>query len=295
MKRRDFLKNIAVGSIVLNINPNILAQGKKYPDLAVVQGESPSQITREALSILGGMDRFISKGDEVLIKPNIGWDRTPEQAACTNPHVVKTLVELCFEAGAKKVKIMDHPCNPARRTYVRSGIAAAAKEAGADVPYPNEHKLKKVPIKGQKIKEWEVYRDFLETDKLINVPITKHHSLCRLTLGMKNWLGALGGNRNQLHQNIDYAVVDLAAFFKPTLSFMDSYRILHRNGPQGGRLSDVKLNKTVAAGVDFVAVDRMGAQFMNISPEELKYLQIANERGLGEIDLEKLAIEKRKI
>jgi len=295
MKRRDFLKNIAVGSIALNISPHILAQGNKYPDLAVVQGESPSQITRKALSVIGGMNRFVSKGDEVLIKPNIGWDRTPEQAACTNPQVIKTLVELCFEAGAKKVKVMDHPCNPARRTYVRSGIADAAKEAGADVPYPNEYKLKKVPINGQKLKEWEVYRDFLETDKLINVPITKHHSLSRLTLGMKNWLGALGGNRNQLHQNLDYAIVDLAAFFKPTLSFMDSYRILHRNGPQGGRLSDVKLNKTVAAGVDFVAVDTMGAQFMDMSPEELKYLKIAHDRGLGEIDLEKLEIEKRKI
>lgn len=295
MKRRDFLKNIAVGSIVLNIKPNILAQEKKYPDLAVVQGESPSEITREALSVLGGMNRFISKGDEVLIKPNIGWDRTPEQAACTNPQVVKTLVELCFEAGAKKVKVMDHTINPARRTYVRSGIAEAAKEAGADVPYPNEHKLKKVPINGQKLKEWEVFRDFLETDKLINVPITKHHSLSRLTLGMKNWLGALGGNRNQLHQSLDYAMVDLAAFFKPTLSFMDSYRILHRNGPQGGRLSDVKLHKTVAAGVDYVAVDSIGAHFMDMNPGELMFLKIANERGLGEIDLEKLTIEKRKI
>jgi uncharacterized protein (DUF362 family) len=295
MKRRDFLKNIAAGSIVLNLNSNILPQDNKLPDLAVVQGESPSQITKEALSAIGGMSRFISRGDEVLIKPNIGWDRTPEQAACTNPEVVKTLVELCFEAGAKKVKVMDHPCNPARRTYVRSGIATAAKEAGADVPFPNEHKLKKVPIKGQVIKEWEVYSDFLETDKLINVPITKHHSLSRLTLGMKNWLGALGGSRNQLHQNIDYAVVDLAAFFKPDLSFLDAYRILHRNGPQGGRLSDVKLFKTVAVGVDYVAVDRMGVQFAGISPEELKFLQIAHERGLGEMDLGKLKIEKRKI
>ncbi|MBD3414068.1 MAG: DUF362 domain-containing protein [Candidatus Aminicenantes bacterium] len=295
MKRRDFIKNMAAGSLILNMNPGLFSQSQNYPDLAVIQGESPSQITKEALSAIGGMSRFISKGDEVLVKPNIGWDRTPEQAACTNPEVVKTIVELCFEAGAKKVKVMDHPCNPARRTYVRSGIAEAAKEAGADVPFPNEHKLKKVPINGQKLKEWEVYRDFLETDKLINVPITKHHSLSRLTLGMKNWLGALGGNRNQLHQSLDYAMVDLAAFFKPVLSLLDAYRILHRNGPQGGRLSDVKLHKTVVAGVDYVAVDRMGAQFMGMSPQELKYLDIAHQRGLGEIDLGKLNIEKRKI
>ena len=128
-----------------------------------------------------------------------------------------------------------------------------------------------------------------------NVPITKHHSLSRLTLGMKNWLGALGGNRNQLHQDLDYAIVDLAAFFMPVLSFLDAYRILYRNGPQGGRLSDVRLYKTVVAGVDYVAVDRMGAHFMDMSQEELTYLKIANKRGLGEVDLEKLKIEKRKI
>jgi uncharacterized protein (DUF362 family) len=295
MRRRNFLKNIAVGSLALNIKPNIFAQTPSRPDLAVIKGESPSLITKEAISALGGMNRFISNGDRVLVKPNIGWDRKPEQAACTNPEVVKTIVELCLEAGAKEVKVMDNPCNPARRTYVRSGIAKAAKDAGAKVPFPNEHKLKKIPLNGEKLKEWEVYRDFIETDKLINVPIAKHHSLSRLTLGMKNWLGALGGNRNALHQGLDYAMVDLAAFFKPILTVLDAYRILHRNGPQGGRLSDTKLFKTVVAGVDYVAVDAMGTTFFDIKPEEMRFLQLAVERGLGIMDLEKIKIEKRTI
>ncbi len=295
MRRRNFLKNIAVGSLALNIKPNIFAQTPSRPDLAVIKGESPSLITKEAISALGGMNRFISNGDRVLVKPNIGWDRKPEQAACTNPEVVKTIVELCLEAGAKEVKVMDNPCNPARRTYVRSGIAKAAKDAGAKVPFPNEYKLKKIPLNGEKLKEWEVYRDFIETDKLINVPIAKHHSLSRLTLGMKNWLGALGGNRNALHQGLDYAMVDLAAFFKPILTVLDAYRILHRNGPQGGRLSDTKLFKTVVAGVDYVAVDAMGTTFFDIKPEEMRFLQLAVERGLGIMDLEKIKIEKRTI
>ncbi len=295
MRRRNFLKNIAVGSLALNIKPNIFAQTPSRPDLAVIKGESPSLITKEAISALGGMNRFISNGDRVLVKPNIGWDRKPEQAACTNPEVVKTVVELCLEAGAKEVKVMDNPCNPARRTYVRSGIAKAAKDAGAKVPFPNEHKLEKIPLNGEKLKEWEVYRDFIETDKLINVPIAKHHSLSRLTLGMKNWLGALGGNRNALHQGLDYAMVDLAAFFKPILTVLDAYRILHRNGPQGGRLSDTKLFKTVVAGVDYVAVDAMGTTFFGIKPEEMRFLQLASERGLGIMNLEKIKIEKRTI
>jgi len=295
MKRRVFVKDIALCSLALQVSPHLFAQGQADPTLAMILGENPSQITREAISTLGGMSRFISKGDKVLVKPNIGWDRKPEQGACTNPDVVKTLVELCFEAGAKEVKVLDNPCNPARRTYVRSGIAKAAKAAGAKVPYPNKHKLKKIPIHGEKLKEWEVYSDFTETDKIINVPATKHHSLSRVTLGMKNWLGALGGNRNALHQGLDAAMVDLAAYFKPVLTVLDAYRVLHRNGPQGGRLSDVRLNKTVVAGVDYVAVDALGATFLDVKPEELRFLQLAAARGLGEMNLEKVKIEKKSL
>ncbi len=295
MKRRDFLKDITIGSILLNVKPGLLAQGKEYPDLALIQGNSPAQLTKEAVALLGGINRFVSKGDVVLVKPNIGWDRTPKQAACTNPEVVKTLVELCLDAGAKQVKVMDNPCNPARRTYVRSGIAAAAKKAGAKVPYPNDHRLKKMALKGEWLKEWEVYTDFVEADKIINAPIAKTHSLSRLTMGMKNWLGALGGKRNQLHQKIDFAMVDLAAFFKPVLTVLDGYRILIRNGPQGGRLSDVKLHKTIVAGVDYVAVDAIGATFFGIKPEDLRFLQLANQKGFGKINLEKLRIEKRTV
>jgi uncharacterized protein (DUF362 family) len=295
MKRREFIKDLAVGGLLLNFQPGLLAQGKKSPDLAWIQGESPAQITQEAISSLGGIRQFISKGDVVVVKPNIGWDRIPTQAACTNPEVIKTLIELSYEAGAKEVKVLDNPCNPANRTYARSGIADAAKEAGAKVLFPNPHRLKKMALKGEWLKEWEVYTDFIEADKIINAPIAKTHSLCRLTLGLKNWLGALGGNRNQLHQKLDQAVIDLAAFFNPCLTVMDGYRILVRNGPQGGRLSDVKLFKTVVAGVDYVAVDAAAATFFEIAPRDLPFLRIAQQKGLGEIDLEKLRIEKRTV
>lgn len=295
MKRRDFLKNVAVGSLLAHIPSRLLAQGGGYPDLAMIQGDSPAQITKEAVTAIGGIKRFIAKGDVVILKPNIGWDRTPEQAACTNPEVVKALVELCIEADAKQVIVMDNTINPARKTYARSGIAKAAKEAGAKVPYVNPHHLKKMALNGEWFKEWEVYTDFVEADKIINVPIAKTHSLSRLTMGLKNWLGAIGGARNQLHQGLDYAMIDLAKFFKPALTVLDAYRILVRNGPQGGRLSDTQLNKTVVAGVDYVAVDALGATFFDIKPEELPYLQLASERGIGRIDLEKLKIEKRTV
>ncbi len=295
MRRRDFLKDIAVGGALLRFGPSLLAQASSFPGLVMVQGESPSAITKEAVAALGGMKSFVARGDRIMIKPNIGWDRTPELAACTNPEVVKTLVELCFDAGAKEVTVMDNTTNQAQRCYARSGIAEAAKSAGAKAPFVNTFRLKKMALQGEWLKEWEVFTDFIEADKLINVPIAKHHSLSRLTMGMKNWLGAIGGSRNQLHQRLDEAMVDLAAFFKPELTVLDAYRILIQNGPQGGRLSDVKLQKAVIAGADPAAVDALGATFFNIKPQELPYLEIARRRGLGEIDLEKIRLEKRTV
>jgi uncharacterized protein (DUF362 family) len=289
---------MTLAALLAGLGPKGWGQAAKAagaPDLALVEGDSPAKITKEAIAVLGGMDKFVAKGDVVMIKPNIGWDRTPELAACTNPEVVKALVELSFGAGAKKVIVMDNTTNQAQRCYARSGIQAAAKDAGADVPFINERRVKKMAIKGEWLKEWDVLQDFIEVDKLINVPIVKHHSLCRATLGMKNWLGAVGGSRNQLHQSIDQAVVDLAAFFKPALTVLDAYRILIRNGPQGGRPSDTKLLKTIVAGKDWVACDAMGATFLDIPPAEMPFIKIAGQKGFGVFNLEKLRLEKRTV
>ncbi len=295
MNRREFMKDVAIGGLILKAGPGFLGAQPAAPDVAAITGESPAAITKAAVAALGGMKKFISRGDKVLIKPNIGWDRTPEMAACTNPDVVRTLVEMSLEAGAKEVVVMDNTTNQAKRCYIRSGIQDAAKQGGAKVLFTDDYRLKKVSLKGEWLKDWEVFQDFLEADKIINAPIAKVHSLCRLTMSMKNWLGAIGGARNQLHQKLDEAIVDLEAFFKPTLTVLDAYRILVRNGPQGGRLSDTELVKTVIAGVDAVAVDTIGASFFGVKPEELLYLKLARERGLGTFDLEKLKIEKRTI
>jgi uncharacterized protein (DUF362 family) len=150
-------------------------------------------------------------------------------------------------------------------------------------------------VKGEWLKDWDVIQDFVEVDKLINVPIAKHHSLCRVTLGLKNWLGAIGDPRNQLHQKLEEATVDLAAFFKPTLTVLDAYRILVRNGPQGGRPSDTKLLKTVVATRDPVAAEAMGGTFFDIAPADLLSASLAAKRGLGRLDLDKLNIEKRTV
>ena len=297
MNRRTFIRDVAVGGLALRWAPGLLAgqAAPALPHLGVVEGASPYAITKEAVAAIGGMSRFVSRGDKVVVKPNIGWDRTPEMAACTNPEVVKALVELAQEAGAKSVIVIDNTTNQARRCYIRSGIQEAVKQAGGTMLFVDEHRVKKMSLGGEWLKEWDIVLDVIEADKIINVPIAKHHSLCRVTLGMKNWLGGISGARNQLHQRIDEAVVDLAAFFKPALTVLDAYRILVRNGPQGGRISDTELRETVVAGVDAAAVDAMGASFFELTPQDVPYLRMARERGLGRIDLEGLKIEKRKI
>jgi uncharacterized protein (DUF362 family) len=300
MKRRDFIKGAAAAGLALRFAPRAWPAGRPAfsapaPFLAVVEGESPAAIAKEAVAVLGGMDKFVAKGDKVVIKPNIGWDRTPEMAACTNPEVVGALVELALGAGAKKAVVIDNTTNQAKRCYVRSGIQEAVKRAGGDMLFVDDYRVKKMALRGEWLKEWEILLDVIEADKIINVPIAKHHSLCRLTLGGKNWLGATGGARNQFHQSLDKTIVDLAAFFRPQLTVLDAYRVLVRNGPQGGRVSDTELRKTVVAGADPVAVDAFGASLFGVAPQELPYLGLCRDRGLGESDLGKVRIEKRTV
>lgn len=260
------------------------------PDLAVARGAEPAELVNAALEALGGMGRFVAKGDKVLVKPNIGWDRTPEQAANTNPIVIRTIVDNCFKAGAKSVLIVDNTCNQDRRCYIRSGISEAAEEAGATVRYVNDKKFKEMDVGGEIVTKWPVYTDFVEVDKVINVPIAKHHSLTRLSLSMKNWIGAVGGRRNRLHQKINEVCVDLSAFFKPTLTVLDAVRILKANGPQGGSLKDVEKLDVVAAGVNEVHVDSFGASLFGLKPEDIGYVKLAAARGLGETDLAKISV-----
>lgn len=273
-----------------------VAPAAEFPDLAVITGDDPARLARQALDSLGGIRRFVGRGDIVLVKPNIGWDRTPEQAANTNPDLVAEIVRLCSTAGAKRVIVTDVSCNDARRCFERSRIAEAAQHAGAEVILPDPANFKEVDLQGQTLRAWPVFTPFLNADKVINVPIAKHHSLTGITLGMKNWYGMLGGPRHQLHQKIHESLVDLADFVRPTLTMIDCYRILVRNGPTGGNLQDVVLKKTMVAGTDPVALDAYVAKaFWDLDVAALPYLKMAADRGLGTYEFEKVRTEIKAV
>jgi uncharacterized protein (DUF362 family) len=245
-------------------------------------------LTRAAIDGLGGMARFISRGDIVVVKPNIGWDRTPLHAANTNPEVVATVVQMAFEAGAKNVIVTDASCNDPNRCFQRSGIWRAAYAKGAEVIVPAAHRFRGMRLKGEVLDNWPVYTTLIQADKLINVPVAKHHNLAKYTGAMKNWYGSLGGRRNRLHQNIDVSIADLATFLRPTLTVLDATRVLIRNGPQGGNIDDTRAMNTVIASVDQVAADAYGCQLIGQKRENLPYLKMGQERGLGTMQWENL-------
>ncbi len=297
MNRREFLKSAAVAGTVLAV-PSAAAllagrlEAAVHPDLCVVRGKAPAASVQAALEGLGGIQRFVTRGDVVVVKPNIGWDRTPEYAATTNPEIVGAVVRLCLDAGAKKVKVFDHPVSDARRTYRQSGIAAAASAAGAEVSFTDDRKFREMRIGGETLKTWPLYTEAVEADKLINIPIAKVHGTSRLTLGMKNLMGVMGGWRGRIHQRIDGSLVDLAAFVKPSLVIIDAVRILTANGPVGGDLADVRRLDTVVAGADQVAADAFGATLFGLKPADIGCVRLGEQSGLGKADLDRLNIRK---
>jgi uncharacterized protein (DUF362 family) len=262
--------------------------------LAVARGQDPKAITQTALAAVGGMERFVKSGDDVIIKPNICVDyRTYEYGATTNPEVVAALVELCLGAGAKRVRVMDLPFGGSpERAYANSGIAEAVQAAGGKMEVMNQAKFRETDIpQGRDITKWPVYQDILTADALINVPVAKHHSLGRLSLGGKNLLGVIL-SPSLFHANLGQRAADLASLVRPTLTVVDAVRTLITHGPTGGNLNDVRLTNTVIASHDLVAADAYAATLFDLSGEDISYVRAAASMGLGTLDLGSVKIEE---
>ncbi len=237
------------------------------------------------------MKRFVGNGAVVWIKPNIAWEGPPQLAANTNPEVVATLIRLCLEAGAKKVKVGDNPCQVAGKTYKSSGIAAAATAAGAEVLFLDPTRFREMDVKGERIKLYPVCPEIVECDLVINVPVAKHHQLSKMTACLKNYMGVVD-KRPTFHQDIPTCLADITRFMKPRLCVLDAVRILTAHGPRGGKLEDVKTPLTVAAGVDIVALDAFAAEVLGHQPADVGFVAKAAEVGLGKMDYRSLALRE---
>jgi uncharacterized protein (DUF362 family) len=265
--------------------------------LAVVHGADPIALTTRAIAAIGGIERFVKSGYNVIIKPNIcNANNGPEYASTTNPDVVATLVKLCLGAGAKRVRVMDSPFDgTAQVAYVRSGIEAAVKAAGGEMELmaPMGFITTKIP-NGVDLKEWAIYQPILEADLVINVPIAKNHGLARLTLGGKNLMGVID-DRGSIHRNLGQRIADLTSVINPQLTVIDAFRILVANGPTGGDLGDVKQANTMIASHDLVACDAYATSLFGLKPDDIDYITASAKMGLGQSDLSQIKLEELTI
>ncbi len=273
------------------------SNGKRTkPALAVARGSSPADITAAAVAAVGGMEAFVTKGADVIVKPNIctGY-HGPEYAATTNPDVVGTLVALCLRAGAGRVRVMDLPFGgPAEEAYKVSGIQDAVERAGGEMQLMSAAGFRTYRIPdGLDLTSWPISSDVLSCDVLINVPIAKDHGATRLSLGGKNLLGVIL-DAGEIHTNIGQRTADLVSVCRPTLTVVDAVRVLTANGPTGGDLNDVERLDTVLASTDIVAADSYAATLFDLSGADIPYVQAAYDMGLGEMDLEKVDVRTVK-
>jgi uncharacterized protein (DUF362 family) len=302
IKRREFIRNILQCSGYLTVAGAARSTFFDLPEARaattnkrfIVEGIgktdnfSVKDLIKKVFDAAGGVQRFVSKGDVVAIKPNISWARPQHLAATTNPEVLQGVVELCQAAGAKKVRIADNTIEDANFCFTVSGAVAISKETGAELIYPSSSLMREIKLQGHRLDVWPVFLPLVEADKVINLPVAKDHILCALTLGMKNWFGAIGGRRGSLHQDIHSNIVDLAQFFKPTVTLIDATRIMTRNGPSGGSTSDIAQKNTLILSDDPVAADAKAALLFGKRPRNIGYIRLAKKWGLGTDDFANL-------
>ncbi|MCD8264562.1 MAG: DUF362 domain-containing protein [Tannerellaceae bacterium] len=310
MKRRDFFKTGIMAGAALSLNFEGLQAAlasntmtvQQAPDLVAVMGSEPEAMLDKALEALGSIDKYVKKGQKIVIKPNIGWDRSPEMAGNTNPELIQALVKRCLNAGASKVTVFDHTCDNWQKCYDSSGIAAAVKAAGGVIVPGNDEKYyKTVPLpNGVSLKSTQIHEALLEADAWINVPVLKNHGGAKLSCAMKNYMGIVW-DRRFFHQNdLQQCIADICTWpKKPVLNIVDAYRIMHQNGPQGKSLADVASIKSLIASPDIVAVDtaalRMFNQVKKLDMEAVGHIGKGEEMKLGSTDLDKLNIQRIRI
>jgi uncharacterized protein (DUF362 family) len=298
--RRAFVKqtfgaSLAFGAFMKTGNLLGGLAGMPLPyDLVAIKGGEPDSMFDQGIKALGGMKAFVKKGDKVVVKPNIGWDVSPERAGNTNPKLVARIIQHCFDAGAKEVSVVDHPCDQWQRCYSNSGIQKAASDAGAKVvPGATESYYNTVQVpKGRSLRSTQEHEVILESDVFINVPILKNHGGARLTMGMKNLMGNVWDRGYWHGTDLHQCIADFATYRKPTLNVLDAYNVMKENGPRGVSVEDLMMMKSQIISTDIVALDVAGAKLFGIDANEVRHIKIASEMKIGRSDLENLNIKR---
>ena len=296
MLRRQFLKLQAstIGAAMLGFPP-LLAKASP-PDLVVVKG-SPATATRAAVNALGGISAFVKQGQKVVIKPNMSFAASVESAANTHPLVVRELLQLCLEAGASKVLVLDHAFREGQQTLEYSGILSACESVAPGLCFnltASRHYREFSLPKAKEMQANAAMRAVLEADVLIACPVAKSHSSTGVSLSLKGQMGLIL-NRGCMHgqYDLDTAIVDLAQSLTPALVVIDASRVLSSNGPYGP--GTVLTPNEIIASFDPVAADALTVASYSwygrkIQPRQVAHLAAAHKRGLGRMDVENLNV-----
>ncbi len=308
--RRKFLKTVksiaAKISFTFSLYPLLAeyaeaAEDKTLFDLVALKGgEGPDELFRKGIGYLGGMGRFVKKGQSVLVKPNIGWDRSPEYGANTDPVLVGAIVKECYSAGASAVYVFDHTCDPWQSCYKNSKIEESAKGYGAKIVPANspDYYIKTQIPRGKVLKEALVHKLFLQSDVVINVPVLKHHSSTGITASMKNMMGVVWDRSEWHRKDLHQCIADFATLRKPDLCILDGWRVIVKNGPRGYSASDTVKYEYLFISPDPVAADSAGAAVLAQAgsvkgkAEDIRYIRLAREYGIGRTDLDKMRIKR---
>jgi uncharacterized protein (DUF362 family) len=306
IERRKFLKKslttgvVVGGSLLLSTTEKLFAKALGFgtPDLVAVKNGEPDAMFKQAITMMGGMKKFVKKGQIVVVKPNIGFARKPEIGATTNPLLVKSIVEHCFGAGAKKVYVFDNASSSsygmAQKCYKESGIEEAAKSSGALVaPGDSDKYYQKVTIPGAKaLTSTEVHELILEADVFINVPILKNHHYTHQSIAMKNLMGVVWDRMKYHYTDLEQSIADFCLFKQPDLNIVDAYRVMQRFGPQGSTPKHVALKKTLLISKDIVAVDAAASKVYGMAPEKIRHIQLGHDLHIGNMHLHELNIQR---
>jgi uncharacterized protein (DUF362 family) len=306
MKRRDFFKKSIGAGLAAGAAVSLGGFDRLWPasspaagyDMIAVMGGKPDSMFDIGIQELGGISAFITKGQKVVIKPNIGWDVPPEFGGNTNPLLVKRIVEHCFKAGAKEVYVFDHTCDNWVNCYKNSGIEKLAKDAGAKViPGNSESYYQEISIpRGKILKSAKVHQILLETDVLINVPVLKDHSSTRMTGCLKNMMGNVWDRAYWHKNNLEQCIADYATYVKkPALNIVDCYNVMTKNGPRGVSKEDIVNMQSMIITTDWVAGDAAAAKMMGINPADISHITIAHNMGIGNMNLDSLNIKRIKM
>lgn len=306
MKRRNFLKTALSGAVIGSIklqHTKLFAQHHeedKPCDLVAVMGGNPAEMYERAMKSLGGMGAFVQKGQKVVVKPNIGWDRTPEEGANTNPELVAAIIRDCLKAGASEVVVFDNTCDEWQACYKNSGIEAAAKAAGARIAFAHEERYyREVSLpQALRMKTAKIHESIVACDLWINVPVLKNHGGAKMTIAMKNYMGIVWDRRFMHANDLQQCIADAVTYNKrPALNIVDAYRVMIQNGPKGKSLEDVQMGNALFVSQDIVAVDTACVQFFNrnfkpMTLNDASHITKGEALHLGTTKLENLKIER---